>query len=114
MKGFTKEQIISAVVGAQQEAVTAARDMYARVGERDACGFGWVDIYVERTNSREAKALMEAGFRKSYRPKTLTLWDPAGLPTQSISVKEAGAEAFARYFRSIFPEAKIYSGSRMD
>jgi hypothetical protein len=114
MKGFTQEQIISAVAGAQQEAVTAARDMYARVGERDACGFGWVDIFVERTNSKEAKALLAAGFRKSYRPKCLTMWDPAGLPTQSISVKEAGAEAFARYFRSIFPEAKIYSGSRMD
>jgi len=114
MKGFTKEQIISAVAGAQQEAVAAAQQMYAQVGERDACGFGWVDIFVERTNSKEAKALMAAGFRKSYRPKTLTLWDPAGLPTQSISVKEAGAEAFARYFRSQFPEAKIYSGSRMD
>ena len=114
MKGFTKEQIISAVAGAQQEAVAAAQQMYAQVGERDACGFGWVDIFVERTNSKEAKALMAAGFRKSYKAKCLTLWDPAGLPTQSISVKEAGAQAFADFFRNQFPEARIYAGSRMD
>lgn len=114
MIGFSKEQIISAVEGARQEAVKAARAAYARIGERDACGFGWVDIYVERTNSKEAKALIEAGFRKSYKAKCLTLWDPAGLPTQSISVKEAGAEAFADFFRNQFPEARIYAGSRMD
>jgi hypothetical protein len=114
MKGFSKEQIISVVVGAKQEAEQAARQMYAQVGERDACGFGWVEIYVDRTNSKEAKALIEAGFRKSYKSKCLDMWDPAGLPTQSISVKEAGAQAFANYFRSYFPEARIYASSRMD
>ena len=114
MKGFSKEQIISAVQGAVAEAQTAARVMYAQVGERDACGFGWVEIYVGRTNSKEAKALIEAGFRKDYKPKCLTFWDPAGLGTQSVSVKEAGAEAFARYFKAMFPEAKIYGCSRLD
>lgn len=114
MKGFTKEQIISAVIGAKQEAETAARAMYQQVGERDACGFGWVEIYVERTNSKEARALIEAGFRKDYKPRCLTMWDPAGLGTQSVSVKEAGAQAFARAFRAMFPEAKIYGCSRLD
>jgi hypothetical protein len=114
MKGFSKEQIISVVAGAKQEAEQAARQMYAQVGERDACGFGWVEIYVDRTNSKEAKALIEAGFRKSYKSKCLDMWDPAGLPTQSISVKEAGAQAFAEYFRTVFPEARIYASSRMD
>jgi hypothetical protein len=114
MKGFSKEQIISVVTGAKIEAVRAAQDMYSRVGERDACGFGWVEIYVDRTNSKEAQALVAAGFRKSYKPKCLDMWDPAGLPTQSISVKEAGAQAFANYFRQAFPEARIYASSRMD
>ena len=114
MKGFSKEQIISVVAGAKAEAVEAARKMYAQVGERDACGFGWVEIYVDRTNSKEAKALIEAGFRKSYKSKCLDMWDPAGFPTQSISVKEAGAQAFAEYFRQFFPEARIYASSRMD
>ena len=114
MKGFTKEQIISAVIGAKQEAEQAARAMYQQVGERDACGFGWVEIYVDRTNSKEARALIEAGFRKSYKSKCLDMWDPAGLPTQSVSVKEAGAQAFAQSFRAMFPEAKIYGCSRLD
>ena len=114
MKGFTKEQIISAVIGAKQEAEQAARAMYQQVGERDACGFGWVEIYVDRTNSKEAQALIEAGFRKSYKSKCLDMWDPAGLPTQSVSVKEAGAQAFAQSFRAMFPEAKIYGCSRLD
>jgi hypothetical protein len=114
MKGFSKEQIISAVEGAREYATIAARQVYAQVGERDACGFGWVEIYVDRTNSKEAKALIEAGFRKDYKPKCLTIWDPAGVPTQSVSVKEAGAEAFAHYFKSMFPEARIYGCSRLD
>ena len=114
MKGFTPEQIISVVQGAVQEAKTAAAQKYSKVGERDACGFGWVEIYVDRTNSKEAKALIAAGFRKDWKPKCLTYWDPAGFPTQSISVKEAGAKAFADFFKATFPEARIYDCSRMD
>jgi hypothetical protein len=87
-------------------------EMYQRVGERDACGFGWVEVYVDRTNSKQAKELIKAGFKKSYKPKCLDYWDPAGVPTQSISVKEAGAEACATYLRSLGLTA--YAGSRLD
>jgi len=90
----------------------AGVEMYSRVGERDACGFGWVDVQVERTNSKQAQELVKAGFRKSYRPKTMTFWDPAGVPTQSISVKEAGAEALATYLTAL--GLKAYAGSRLD
>ena len=112
MKGFSKEQIISAVQGAVAEAQSAARVMYAQVGERDACGFGWVEIYVGRTNSKEAKALIEAGFRKSYKPKCLTLWDPAGLPVQNVDVKAVGADALATYLQAL--GLKAYGCSRLD
>jgi hypothetical protein len=93
-------------------AETAGREMYAKIGERDACGFGWVEVYVDRTNSKQAKELLAAGFRKDYKPKCLSMWDPAGIPTQSISVKEAGAEAYATYLRGLGLTA--YAGSRMD
>jgi len=86
--------------------------MYNKVGERDACGFGWVEVYVDRTNSKQAKELIAAGFRKDYKPKCLSMWDPAGVPTQSISVKEAGAEAYANYLRALGLNA--YAGSRLD
>lgn len=105
---ITAEQITAGLPLAQQ----AGQAMYAKVGERDCCGFGWVNVYVDRTNSKQAKELLKAGFRKDYRPKCLSFWDPAGVPTQSVSVKEAGARAFADYLTALGLTA--YAGSRLD
>ena len=105
---ITAEQIRAGKVLAEQAGV----EMYAKIGERDACGFGWVDVYVDRTNSKQAQELIRAGFSKSYKPKCLSMWDPAGIPTQSISVKEAGAYAYAEYLTKL--GLKAYAGSRMD
>jgi hypothetical protein len=104
----TAEQIQAGKVLAEQ----AGRAMYQKVGERDACGFGWVEVYVDRTNSKQAQELLKAGFRKDYKPKCLSMWDPAGIPTQSISVKEAGAYAYAEYLTQL--GLRAYAGSRMD
>ena len=96
----------------KQLAEQAGRKMYQQIGERDACGFGWVEVYVDRTNSKQAQELIKAGFRKDYKPKCLSMWDPAGIPTQSISVKEAGAQAYATYLQAL--GLKAYAGSRLD
>ena len=93
-------------------AVNAAQAMYQRIGERDACGFGWVEVYVDRTNSKQAKELIAAGFRKDYKPKCLSFWNPGGLGVQNIDIKEAGADAMATYLRALGLNA--YSGSRLD
>jgi hypothetical protein len=105
---ITAQEILAGKVLAEN----AGQAMYQQVGERDACGFGWVDVFVDRTNSKQAKELIAAGFRKDYKPKCLSMWDPAGIPTQSISVKEAGAQAYADYLRAL--GLKAYAGSRMD
>jgi hypothetical protein len=105
---ITADQIKAGKALAEQ----AGLAMYQRVGERDACGFGWVDVFVDRTNSKQAKELIAAGFRKDYKPKCLSMWDPAGLGTQSVSVKEAGAEAYATYLQGL--GLKAYAGSRLD
>ena len=105
---ITAEQIRQGKAIAQQ----AGLAMYQRIGERDACGFGWVEVYVDRTNSKQAQELIRAGFRKDYKPKCLTMWDPAGVPTQSISVKEAGADAYATYLTAL--GLKAYGCSRLD
>jgi hypothetical protein len=105
---ITAEQIQAGKTLAEQ----AGQAMYAKVGERDACGFGWVEVYVDRTNSKQAQELIKAGFRKDYKPKCLSMWDPAGVPTQSISVKEAGAYAYATYLQAL--GLKAYAGSRLD
>ena len=105
---ITAEQIQAGKALAEQ----AGLAMYQKVGERDACGFGWVEVYVDRTNSKQAKELLKAGFRKDYKPKCLSMWDPAGISTQSISVKEAGAYAYADYLTQV--GLKAYAGSRLD
>ena len=88
--------------------------MYDRMGRKDAyaCGFAWVDVYVDRTNSKQAKELIKAGFRKDYKPKCLSFWNPGDLPVQNIDIKEAGADAYAAYLRTLGLTA--YSGSRLD
>ena len=106
---ITAEQIRAG----KQLAESAGRAEYAKWGgDRGACGFAWVEVYVDRTNSKQAKELIAAGFRKDYKPKCLSMWDPAGIPTQSISVKEAGAYAYAEYLSKL--GLKAYAGSRMD
>ena len=104
----TAEQISAGLPLAQQ----AGLAMYARVGERDACGFGWVDVYVDRTNSKQAQELIKAGFKKDYKPKCLSMWNPGGLNVQNVDVKDAGADALATYLRTLGLNA--YAGSRLD
>jgi hypothetical protein len=94
-------------------AVQASQEMYQRIGgDRMACGFAWVDVYVDRTNSAQAKELIKAGFKKDYKPKCLSMWNPGGLGVQNIDIKEAGADALATYLQAL--GLKAYSGSRLD
>ena len=81
-------------------------------GEPMYCGFAWVDVSVERTNSKEAKLLESIGFKKSYRAKTMTMWDPAQHRGQSMDCKEVGAQAYAEVLRAA--GFKAYMGSRAD
>ena len=93
---------------------TASIEMYEQMGRKDAfaCGFAWVDVYVDRTNSKQAKELIAAGFKKDYKPKCLSYWNPGDLPVQNVDIKEAGADAMATYLKSLGLNA--YSSSRLD
>ena len=106
----TADQIKAGKTLAEQASIA----MYDRMGRKDqyACGFAWVDVYVDRTNSKQAKELIAAGFKKDYKPKCLSMWNPGGLGVQNIDAKEAGADAMAVYLRSLGLTA--YSGSRLD
>ena len=110
---ITQEAVQDATNEAAHQARTAAKLMYQKIGERDACGFAWVNVYGVRSNSKLGKWLQAAGFRKDYTG-SLQLWNPSGHITQSISVKEAGAEAYADVLRAKLGLDKVYSGSRMD
>jgi hypothetical protein len=103
------EQVLNQALVASKLAALA---VHRRVGERDACGFGWVSVYDVRSNSKLGKLLAKHGFSKAYNGG-LQLWDPAGVPTQSISVKEAGAYAYATILQDLLG-LKAYGSSRMD
>jgi len=106
----TAEQIKAGVELAKQASIA----MYDKMGRKDqfACGFAWVEVYVDRTNSKQAKELLAAGFKKDYKPKCLSMWNPGGLGVQNIDCKEAGADAMATFLRNL--GLKAYAGSRLD
>jgi len=97
---------------AQTAAITAEQAFIAQHGEMAYCGFAWVDVFVSRTNSKEAKALAEMGFKKSYRPRTMNLWTCGSYHGQSMDVKEAGARAYADVLTK--HGFRAYMGSRAD
>jgi hypothetical protein len=110
---ITEELVQDAVNEAGIQARSASKEMYAKIGEGDACGFAWVNVWGVRSNSKLGKWLQAAGFRKDYTG-SLQLWNPSGHHTQSISVKEAGAYAYAEVLRTKLGLDKVYAGSRMD
>ena len=97
---------------AAQQARSATKAFLAKHGDRDACGFAWVTVYDVRSNSKLGKALATYGFSKAYGGG-LQLWNPSGNPTQCITAKEEGAEAYAKVLSSKLG-LKAYAGSRMD
>jgi len=106
--------IKSVVIEAIAEAQKASQAKYNEIGgDRYACGFAWVEVFVDRTNSKEAKELIAAGFKKDYKPKCLSMWNPGGMGVQNIDIKEAGADAMAEILRNKLG-LKAYSGSRLD
>ena len=106
---ITAEQIQVGKAIAEQVSQAAYQKMG---GDQYACGFAWVDVFVDRTNSKQARELIAAGFKKDYKPKCLSMWNPGGLGVQNIDIKEAGADAMAVYLRGLGLTA--YAGSRLD
>jgi len=93
---------------------SAQKFFHERLGGVDqyACGFAWVNVYVDRTNSKQAKELIAAGFRKDYVPKRLTMWNPSDMPVQNVDTLEAGASAMAEHLQTL--GLRAYAGSRLD
>jgi hypothetical protein len=110
---ITEQLVQDATNEAGIQARTAAKAFHAKHGDRDACGFAWVNVFGVRSNSKLGKWLQAAGFRKDYTG-SLQLWNPSGFPTQSISILEAGAEAYAEVLKTKLGLTQVYAGSRLD
>lgn len=100
-----------AITFALQGAAHKTAEFLAINGDRDCCGFAWVDVYHVRSNSKLGKLLAKYGFSKNYSG-TLRLWNPSRHPTQSITAKEVGAGVLANALQTLGVTA--YVGSRMD
>ena len=95
-------------------AVEAARkaeaDFVARHGEMAYCGFAWVKVPV-KASTKLGRALKTVGFKPAYGGG-LDFWNPGGSFTQSMDVKEAGAQAYAETLKQFGIDA--YMMSRAD
>jgi hypothetical protein len=109
---YNAEAVQAACNEAAMAARTAAKAHYDQHGDRDACGFAWVNVYKVRSNSRLGKTLQSYGFRRDYTG-SLQLWNPSGAASQSISILEAGADAYARVLKERLG-VEAYAGSRLD
>lgn len=108
---LTQEQVNAIVLEAMVQARTAAEAALAKYGDRDACGFAWVNIYKVKGNTKLGKMLKAAGVRQDYT-KAFQIWNPAKMGVQSVGILEEGARAAADVFRKYGFEA--YAGSRLD
>ena len=75
------------------------------------CGFAWVEIHGIRGNTKLGRALKKIGIKQDYS-RAFRMWNPSGLPVQSVDIKEAGAQAAAEYLQTFGFNA--YAGSRLD
>lgn len=110
---FNAEAVQAVLNEAGIQARTAAKEFFQKHGDRDCCGFAWVNVWGVRSNSRLGKTLQSFGFRKSY-DGSLQLWNPSQAGVQSISILEAGADAYAKVLREKLGLEKVYAGSRLD
>jgi len=101
------ESIHNTAIAAAQQAEAAFR---AQHGEPGYCGFAWVTVH-EKASTKLGRALKKVGFRKEYGGG-LSLWNPGGSYTQSMDIKETGAEAYAKVLREHGITA--YMSSRAD
>jgi len=96
---------------AHAAAVEAAVECHAPMGERDACGFAWITITPARGPLVTWMKKNGIG-NKPYGQTGYQIWNPSNIPTQAITAKERGAEAYRDVLRKYGVDC--YMGSRLD
>ena len=109
---FSDETVTKIAREAKLAADSAQSEALDKGLEDGYCGFGWVEVMVSRTNSREAKALEKMGFKKSWQRRRMDMWKPGAYNGQSMTIHELGATAYAEVLTRY--GFKAYSNSRAD
>jgi hypothetical protein len=81
-----------------ETAKKAEADYTAKYGESYYCGFAWVDFPSARTPF--VNWAKKNGVGSKHWKKGWSIWNPAGNFTQSMDIKEVGAQAFAQVLKS--------------
>jgi hypothetical protein len=76
-------------------------------GEDYYCGFAWVKVS-EKASTKLGRALKSIGFTKAYGGG-LQLWNPSGTFSQSMMLKEIGAQAYAHVLQGLGIPAYVQS-----
>ena len=76
-------------------------------GEDYYCGFAWVHVS-EKATTKLGRALKSIGFTKAYGGG-LQLWNPSGTFSQSMMLKEIGAQAYAHVLQGLGIPAYVQS-----
>ena len=108
---YTVEDLVEIRTQALRAGRQAALDWIDQHGEDMYCGFAWVNIHGISGASKLGRKMKTAVYNKDYSG-AYSIWDPSGLGTQSMSVKEAAAQATAAVFKQYGFQA--YAGSRAD
>ena len=109
---FSDETIAKIAREAKLAADSAQSEALANGMEDGYCGFGWVEVMVSRTNSREAIALKKMGFKKTWHSRRLDMWKPGAYNGQSMTIHEIGSTAYAEVLTKY--GFKAYSSSMAD
>jgi hypothetical protein len=111
---MTKDEVVELFQDANIASyLVSSRFLEEELGGKDAypCGFGWVEIYGIRANSKVGKVLAELGLRKDSYTKSFVLHTKTP-NVQNMDVQYAGARAAAEILtKSGF---RAYATSRMD
>jgi hypothetical protein len=108
-----KKLIETAVETAFINAEIAGKEKFMEIGERDCVGFAWVLIRPAR--GPLVSYLKKMGIGGSEYGGGYSIWMPGNQPTQSMSVHEAAAKAFAATIKNMLgSDLNITWRSRMD
>ena len=100
------------LVEAFQAAKDAETDFRAKYGEPFYCGFAWVNI---RPGHHPVVKVLKENFSQighKGHPSGWDVWNPGGSGTQSMDIKECGADAFASVLQKY--GVTCYAQSRAD
>lgn len=87
--------IVEAHKLATEAAIKAETDYKAIHGEPFYCGFAWVTLLVDGRSPLAKEIIANKIADKSSVGKGYTVWNPGKSSTQSMDVKEQGAQAYA-------------------